>query len=74
MASLVAPDGHVFDDAGVVAQDLDLLARSHSPNPASGEEDRNRAKGATRVEVLELASRLGLRSFHNVSPSSILRL
>ena len=74
MAGLVAPDGHVFDDAGVVAEDLDLLAGSHVANPASGEEDRDRAEGATGVEVLELASYLDLHSFHNVSPSSILRL
>ena len=56
MASLVAPDGHVFDDARVVAEDLDLVARSHLANPAGGEEDRNRAKRSARVEALELAS------------------
>jgi hypothetical protein len=51
MARALAPDGHVFEDAGVVADDLEPVSCRELHHLAHREQDRQRAEGAGHVEL-----------------------
>ncbi|HXO19783.1 MAG TPA: hypothetical protein VOA87_07645 [Thermoanaerobaculia bacterium] len=52
MTDLLAPGGHVLADRGVVADDLQEVARPQLGHDSRGEQEGNRAEGAGGVHEL----------------------
>jgi hypothetical protein len=51
VARALAPDGHVVEDGGIVADDLEPVAAAKAQHLARREQDRQRAEGAGHVQA-----------------------